>query len=260
MLELGKKLYDKLPNVYKYMDNFQKPTAYPLKRLFDVLDEGFADIESNIIDMSNIYDLDICLDEFLPLLQELLGIKIPYYMTPTELRAFLKVVPKLYKYKGTVASFMFLARSIFGNDVRITVSKPTYIEGMIPEEYRKINISLRALSDDFQVGDRSLKFKAIAEMLRPVNRELVVTLITVEYVEDAAVMNRLAELYFADSIVENDSTLYNYSGIAEVSASTAIKRLNSLARLCSKSTRLVTSLRTFSLFIAVEAETPAIPL
>jgi hypothetical protein len=116
--KLGEMLYSMFPALYRREDAAQEP-EFPLKRYFQILGTGFDFMKDKITGMEDMYNLDNTPAVFLPYLYHQLGFDFPYFLTETEQRSLLKVVPMLYDNKGSSRVFEFLARNMFGNDMQI---------------------------------------------------------------------------------------------------------------------------------------------
>lgn len=178
-LKLGDRLYNKLPNIYRKTDAQIKGNhKYPLKRFLQIAGAGFDFLEQRIDDLSNIYDIDKCPPEFLSKIVEGMGFKFPYALPENEQRRFVKMLPYLYKTKGTVRSFEYLAREIFGTKSSTKAYKAEYKEGMSPEEWRKIYVDITTDGEQLNLGRKEIYFRRFAELVRPVNTILIFFLTT----------------------------------------------------------------------------------
>jgi phage tail-like protein len=208
MLNLGTSLYDKLPEVYREYDALQSPTAYPLQRFYKVLGTGFDYLEGKINDYSNILDVDNCPKEYLLLLANLLGFEFPYSMDEATQRKFIKILPTLYKMKGTPISFEYLAKEIFGSTAVISVFKNTYTAGMPASEWRKVFVKVEFDGEALYLEGKEANFEKFVEMLRPVNC-ILVTDLSLFYLDDYNYYAKVSDSYPADYSI-TDTTTDNY--------------------------------------------------
>ena len=166
---MGEVLYDLLPQLYKVEDAKQKPIPYPLKRYLQVAGIGLDFMRSKIEGHANIFDLDKAPPELLPHLAKMLGFEFPYDMTEKEQRSLLKVLPILYKLKGTQTVFDYLARQIFGLDAK-AYSEWVSRGGLKGENLIEINVEASGELSNLQTRiDRYYKY---SELFRPVNHKL----------------------------------------------------------------------------------------
>ena len=177
-------LYNMLPPIYRNEDAKIRPNPEPLKRFLKILHEGgFKPIIEDIDSQQNLMDIDVADSKYLHLLVQTLGLDFPYNMPDNERRKYLKIIPVIYKSKGTADSFNFLAREIFSTKTNITTTAEEYEEGMTPEEWRRIfvNIEVDGALPDLQRKEEN--FRKFVEIVRPVNRILVINLILAYYTE-----------------------------------------------------------------------------
>lgn len=188
---IGEYLYNKkLPGVYKREDaNFLNP--YPLKRFLKLLDFGFEAMWDSIQAQEDLYDVDNCPVEFLSLIVETMGFVFPYALDEKEQRKFTKMLPKLYKAKGTPKAFEYLAREIFGTESTVRAYKETYVPGMTPREWRRIYVEVTLDGEQYNLGRKEEYFKKFCELVRPVNTLLITFLVT--YIYDHYDRNRLGD-------------------------------------------------------------------
>src|SRR5690606_32940481 len=106
-----------------------------------------------------IHDIDNIDSKYLPLIAKTLGLDFPYIVDENTQRKFLKIVPVLYKLKGTESSFNYLAREIFSTKSKITTTVPQYKEGIPKEELRKIylNIEVDGALPDLQRKEENFR-------------------------------------------------------------------------------------------------------
>ena len=176
MLNLGEKLYYKLPSVYISEDSKIEPSPYPLQRFLKVLGGGFDFIESKVEDFGNVIDIDICPPEYLQLIASMLGIEFPYSLDEATQRRYIKIIPVLNRLKGTTSSFEYLARETFGSSAVVSAYKIPYEEGMTPEEWRRILVRVELDGESTYLANKEENFKKFAEILRPANYKLVTDL------------------------------------------------------------------------------------
>ena len=128
-------------------------------------------------------DIDVADPRYLHLLVQTLGLDFPYNMTDKERRKYLKIIPSIYKSKGTADSFNFLAREIFSTKTKINTRAEVYKEGMTPKEWRRIFIDIEVDGALPDLQRKEENFRKFAEVIRPVNRILVINLIFAYYTE-----------------------------------------------------------------------------
>lgn len=175
--KVSEQLYSKLPNIYRVEDSRVRGTyPLPLKRFLQVLGTGYDFMEDKIEGLVNLYDIDNCPSEFLAKIVETMGFKFPYALPENEQRRFVKVLPYLYKTKGTTNSFEYLAREIFGTKSSTKAYKQTYKEGMTPREWRTIFVEITTDGEQLNLGRKEEYFRRFSELVRPVNTTLVVLL------------------------------------------------------------------------------------
>lgn len=166
---MGEILYDLLPQLYKVEDAKQKPIPYPLKRYLQVAGIGLDFMRSKIEGHVNMFDLDKAPPELLPHLAKMLGFEFPYDMTEKEQRSLLKVIPILYKLKGTKAVFHYLAGQIFELEAK-TYSEWVSRGGQNGENLIKITVETKGELSDLQT--RIDRYYRYSELFRPVNHKL----------------------------------------------------------------------------------------
>lgn len=177
-----KYLYNTLPPIYRSEDAKIKPNPEPLRRFLQILNEGgFKPIISNVDRLRNLSNIDNANSEDLSNIVRALGLEFPYNMTDSERRKYIKIIPSLYKLKGAEDSFNYLAREIFSTKSKIDTKVAEYVEGMTPEEWRKIflNIEIDGGLPDIQRKEEN--FRKFVEIIRPVNRILVINLMLMYY-------------------------------------------------------------------------------
>ena len=178
------KLYNMLPPVYRNEDAKIRPNPEPLKRFLRILhDGGFKPLIHEIDSQQNLMDIDVADSRYLHLLVQTLGLDFPYNMTDNERRKYLKIIPAIYKSKGTADSFNFLAREIFSTKTNINTRAEVYEEGMTPEEWRRIFIDIEVDGALPDLQRKEENFRKFIEIVRPVNRILVINLILAYYTE-----------------------------------------------------------------------------
>lgn len=175
-------LYDSLPPIYRSEDLKIKPNPEPLKRFLQILHEGgFKPLIESAENIRNLSDVDNARPEDLNLIVKQLGLDFPYNMSEAERKKYIKIIPSLYKLKGVEDSFNYLAREIFSTKSKIDTRVAEYVEGMTPEEWRKIflNIEIDGGLPDIQRKEEN--FRKFVEIIRPVNRILVINLMLMYY-------------------------------------------------------------------------------
>ena len=173
----SEQLYQMLPPIYRKEDANIKPYKEPLKRYLKILSEGgFEVLLKSIEEFLFIRDIDNVDSKYLPLIAETLGLEFPYFVDEKTQRKFLKIVPVLYKLKGTESSFNYLAREIFSIKSKISTIVPQYEEGISEEELRKIYLNIEVEGDIPNIQRKEEFFWQFAEAIRPVNKELLIIL------------------------------------------------------------------------------------
>jgi phage tail-like protein len=180
----SEQLYQMLPAIYRKEDANIKPNKEPLRRYLKILgDGGFNTLLKSIEETRFVHDIDNIDSKYLPLIAKTLGLDFPYNIDENTQRKFLKIVPTLYKLKGTESSFNYLAREIFSTKSKITTTVPQYKEGISEEELRKIYLNIEV---DGGISDTQRKeefFRQFAENIRPVNMELLIILKLIYYAD-----------------------------------------------------------------------------
>lgn len=177
-------LYNMLPPIYRKEDAKIRPNPEPLKRFLKILYEGgFKPLIQKIDSHQNLMDIDVADPRYLHLLVQTLGLDFPYNMTDKERRKYLKIIPSIYKSKGTANAFNFLAREIFSTKTKINTRAEVYKEGMTPKEWRRIFIDIEVDGALPDLKRKEENFRKFAEIVRPVNRILVINLIFVYFTE-----------------------------------------------------------------------------
>lgn len=177
-------LYNMLPPIYRKEDAKIRPNPEPLKRFLKILYEGgFKPLIEKIDSHQNLMDIDVADSRYLHLLVRTLGLDFPYNMTDKDRRKYLKIIPTLYKSKGTADSFNFLAREIFSTKTKINTRAEVYKEGMTSKEWRRIFIDIEVDGALPDLQRKEENFRKFVEIIRPVNRILVINLIFAYYTE-----------------------------------------------------------------------------
>lgn len=228
MIHLGDKLYENLPRIYREEDSRISGNPLPLKRYLQILGGGFDYLDEKIDKYSTIYDIDKAPAELLPKLIEFMGMNIPYNMDDQTFRKFLKSLPSLYKMKGTSNAFHYLAREIFGTTTTIEVTTPTYVDGMLPEDWRKILIKLIADGEQLFLENKITNFERFAEIARPVNRKLVIDL-TVFYSDIYLFNNRvIVEMEDYYQAYYSDDEIFTFGNISDADSTSTSQTINTI--------------------------------
>lgn len=175
-VNLRDRLYYNLPDLYLRED---PKYGYALQKVLSVLGVGFNELEAYIRDLTYAYDLDKCPAKFLPLIAQFYGVEFPYSFDEATQRKFLKVIPKLYEYKGTDKAFKYLAREIFGQATVTEAWTPTKDPSMSfedwknSEEWKKLFVSAEVDGETYRLDDKANQFIKFSEILRPVNTILI---------------------------------------------------------------------------------------
>lgn len=177
-------LYDSLPPIYRSEDLKIKPNPEPLKRFLQILHEGgFKPLIESVESLRNLSDIDNARPEDLNLIVQSLGLEFPFNMTDSERRKYIKTIPSIYKLKGTEDSFNYLAREIFSTKTSINTRVAEYVEGMTPQEWRRIFIDIEVDGALPDLKGKEENFRKFVEIIRPVNRILVINLMLMYYDE-----------------------------------------------------------------------------
>ena len=197
-------LYNMLPPIYRKEDAKIRPNPEPLKRFLKILHEGgFKPLIQEIDSHQNLMDIDVADSRYLHLLVQTLGLDFPYNMTDKERRKYLKIIPSIYKSKGTADSFNFLAREIFSTKTNINTRAEVYEEGMTPEEWRRIFIDIEVDGALPDLQRKEENFRKFVELVRPVNRILVINLILMYY-DNYRFDGLVRDLYDFDKLIFNE--------------------------------------------------------
>lgn len=242
MTNYGEKLYEMLPAIYKDEDAKIRPHPYPLKRFMKIAGTGFEHLEDKLQGHYNLYDLDRTPSELLPYLAEMMGFDFPYEMTEVEQRSFLKVLPLLYKFKGTAQVFDYLGQVIFGASTRV---ESTYRMNVDPELAYKhvIDVYVQVAGSTSDIAVRADRYNKFAENFRPLNTELnpVVQLFYSDIYEilrngdwdvtkatskdtEAYDKNRIAESAEKLALLLRDTESYNKVDLADSDSMVAVEK------------------------------------
>lgn len=172
MLNLSNNLYYQLPELYRKEDS---RLGLPLQRYLSILGSGMDYAGDKIWLYTNVFDLDKCPVELLPLFAEMMGLPFPYSMPEHAQRRFLKALPFIYRMKGTEQTFKYLAREIFGAETKTDAFRQQYTEGMLPAEWRKIFVRVETI-DQPSLQEKITNFNRLSEYIRPANRNLITEL------------------------------------------------------------------------------------
>lgn len=207
-VNLRDRLYYNLPNLYLREDS---KNGYALQKVLSVLGVGFNELETYIRDLTYAYDLDKCPAKFLPYIAQFYGVEFPYSFDEATQRKFLKVIPKLYEYKGTDRAFKYLAREIFGQASVTEAWTPTkdpsmsFEEWTNSEEWKKLFVSAEVDGETYSLDDKANQFIRFSEILRPVNT-ILIPRIKFFYKDSYEDRNSLAHLYEFDWVNCDDDT------------------------------------------------------
>lgn len=232
-----------LPAIYRKEDAKIRPNKEPLKRFLQVLSEGgFEPFLESVDALKNLTDIDSIDPRLLHLVVRTLGLDFPYNMTENERRKYLKIIPAIYKSKGTEDSFNFLAREIFSTRTNITTIPETYVEGMTPEEWRRIYIRIEVDGTLPDLQRKEENFRKFVEIVRPVNRILVISLVF-KYFDNYRFSELVRDHYSFDSVKEPVRESIRTKQIVEGQISTQIVMKKPKSTLVT-SQRLTTSFYT----------------
>jgi len=219
-----KQLYNMLPPIYRKEDAKIKPHPEPLKRFLKILHEGgFKPLIERIESLQNLTDIDNADPNSIHLLVQTLGLDFPYNMSDKERRKYLKIIPSIYKSKGTADSFNFLAREIFSTKTKIHTRAEIYKEGMTPEEWRRIFIDIEVDGALPDLQRKEENFRKFVEIVRPVNRILVINLILAYYTE-YKFAERVRDSFNSEIIIVNPE-LYRFMSSLKDEVDSSILKL-----------------------------------
>lgn len=217
-------LYNMLPPIYRKEDAKIRPNPEPLKRFLKILHEGgFKPLIERIDSHQNLMDIDVADSRYLHLLVKTLGLDFPYNMSDKERRKYLKIIPSIYKSKGTADAFNFLAREIFSTKTKINTRAEVYKEGMTPKEWRRIFIDMEVDGALPDLQRKEENFRKFAEIVRPVNRILVINLVLVYYTE-YKFAERVRDSFNSEIIIVNPE-LYRFMGSLKDEVDSSILKL-----------------------------------
>lgn len=189
MEDYGKLLYDKLPQLYRTEDSKINPSPYPLKRFLEIAGVGFDYLAEKQEGHANMYDLYKTPNELLPYLGEMMGYKFPYEMSDIEQRNFLKVLPLLYKFKGTERVFDYLAQVVYGPQTRVNSEYRLNVDPINPYKH-VIDIYIEVNGSFNDVIVRAERFHKFANNFRPIN----------------TVVNPVIQMFYADEYIRPTNT------------------------------------------------------
>lgn len=226
-------LYKTLPELYRREDAKVKPHPFPLKRFLQVTGVGFDHLKAKMDGHYDLYDLDKTPAQFLPYLANMMGFDFPYEMSEYDQRRFIKVLPLLYKYKGTYRVYEYLGQVIFGEDARAEST-------LRPKPHATLNDSRYQLSEnlilntsqnviDLRVSingeidllnEKVERFSRFSDKFRPLNTKLI-PIISLFYL-DVLDRNQIYDLSDPDRLFTfNDEiiaapTYTNYDFISDI--------------------------------------------
>ncbi|MBO8161165.1 MAG: hypothetical protein H0Z24_05965 [Thermosipho sp. (in: Bacteria)] len=166
----GSIFYNTLPEVYRNED-----TSKQLENFLKVFGEGANFLYSKIYDYYNLFNVDKVPKELLPYLAEMLGFYFPYDIPEQDQRKFIKIIPYLYRLKGTPTSFEYLGRELFGWDTKVEKNKVFYTgEDPVGGETQILDnetavVKVYADVEESLVFNKVENFKKFAEFIRPIN-------------------------------------------------------------------------------------------
>jgi phage tail-like protein len=197
---MGEVLYDLLPQLYKTEDSRLEPNPYQLKRFLQINGVGLDYLRDKAKGHSDLFSVDNTPPELLPHLAEMLGFEFPYSMSVNEQRSLIKLLPTLYKLKGTQSVFDYLSRQIFGLDAK-AYSDWVSRGGENGENLIRINIEANGETPNLQ--PRIDRYYAYSEKFRPVNHKLFWSIV-LHYTEDYERQSKLHIDYRPDIIFMDD--------------------------------------------------------
>lgn len=118
-MNMGDYLYNLLPEVYRFED--AKPTInFVLKRYLESLASGgFQPLFEELLKLCDLWDIEKCPTEILPLIGKLLGYEYIEEIDAEVQRKILANISELYKRKGTKAVITFISREFSKFDTNI---------------------------------------------------------------------------------------------------------------------------------------------
>lgn len=112
-------LYERLPDIYRSRD-IEENINYTLKKYLGVLQEELNTLGKDTIALENLYDLEKCPKEFLPIISKMLGYDYIDEVNEGVQRKILSALFYLYKRRGTKQVLEYIAREFTGGNAIIT--------------------------------------------------------------------------------------------------------------------------------------------
>lgn len=194
--QMGELLYGLLPDLYKKEDAGRTH----LKRFLQVNGVGLEYLRGKTEGHANMFDLDKTPPELLPHIARMMGFDFPYDMTVKEQRSMLKILPTLYRMKGTQSVFDSLARQLFGLDAK-AFSEWKSRAGDNGENQIQINVEANGETANLQTRiDRYYKY---SEQFRPINNKLFWRIV-LHYVDDYPRQEKMQIDYLVDKLFIDD--------------------------------------------------------
>jgi phage tail-like protein len=192
----GDLLYNLLPTIYRKED----ANRTDLQRFLQVNGVGLDFLKGKTEGYSNLFNLDYAPAELLPEIAKMMGFDYPYDMSEQEQRSLLKVLPTLYKIKGTKSVFNYLAQQIFGFDATASVDWVSR-GGLNGENLITLNVS--ADGEKTYLQTRIDRYSKYSEQFRPVNHKLFYD-INLFYADTYDRQTKIVEDYDVEQIFIND--------------------------------------------------------
>lgn len=121
-------LYSLFPEIVRNadaeIDTLDESKNRPLYRFLQILVGGLNPLEEDIDKFLDLFDVDKCPDNYLPLLASLLGFEFPFDLSPKVQRRFIKYIPSFYAKKGTKPATEFIIKDLLNFDVNIISEDP----------------------------------------------------------------------------------------------------------------------------------------
>ena len=118
-INFGDYLYSRLPEVYRREDA-KDGIDFALKRYLDVLDKGGLQLLfSELLTLYDLFDVDTCPKEVLPLISRLLGYNFIDEVDELMQRKIVSNLVELYKRKGTKSVIDFITREFTHFDTKV---------------------------------------------------------------------------------------------------------------------------------------------
>jgi|AntRauTorckE6833_2_1112554.scaffolds.fasta_scaffold02296_3 phage tail-like protein len=202
--DFEKILYESLPPVYKKRDDNEE-----LERFLKIFADASKDFYEEIYEYDNLFNIDNVDPIILPYIADTLGFNFPYDLDIEEQRKFLKAIPDLYKQKGTIQVFQYLALEVFNWESEVSTNE--YIHPSTGASI--INIDVTVLADhSSSLSDRLThyveRFTDFAELFRPVNNKLT-TILKYIYEDNGYLRGSMTDKNYSEYLNVSEEELYN---------------------------------------------------